>query len=552
MRPNFPDTPKAHASQRSTLIEPLIVIALLIFLALIDTSPRNGNSARAASDPRLAITNNNPTTTTAPAQPVELLTPPPPASPRINGPRVCGCRPGHPFIFRIPTTGQRPITFSADHLPDGLTLDSTTGIITGACTTRGESIVTLSAANPLGHATRRFRIACADTLALTPPMGFNDWYAFYDRVTDQTMRHAADNLVSSGMADVGYQYVNIDDCWAFAPSNRDTDRVGPLRDDQGNILPNRHFPNMKGLTDYIHSKGLKAGIYTSPGALTCARFAGTYQHEAADARQFSDWGFDFLKYDWCSYNKVLNHKPTLEEMKQPYALMGRLLRQQPRDIVFNLCQYGMGNVWEWGGDVDANSWRTEGDLGLAGLSKIFDVALTNAALRAYARPGHWNDPDYIQIGLIGNARHMGEPHPSPLTPTEEYSFMSLWCLNASPLFYSGDIEHLDALTINVLTNPEVIDVDQDPLGQPARPVQITDASFILIKNMEDGSKAIGFCNRGTTPLTMSADWPTLNLNGKQIARDLWRQKDLGTFDNQFSAEVPPHGVLLLQMRPEPG
>jgi alpha-galactosidase len=306
---------------------------------------------------------------------------------------------------------------------------------------------------------------------------------------------------------------------------------------------------MRGLTDYIHSKGLKAGIYTSPGPLTCAGFAGSWQHEAEDARQFAGWGFDFLKYDWCSYPKVLKQTPDLEGFRRPFALMGRLLRQQPRDIVFNLCQYGKGNVWEWGGTVDGNCWRTADDLGLAGLSKIFDVALTNANLRAYARPGQWNDPDYIQIGLIGSARRMGKPQPAPLTPAEAYSFMSLWCLNASPLFYSGDIEHLDALTINVLTNPEVIDVDQDPLGQAARAVQITDASYILVKNMQDGSKAVGFCNRGTTPIVMSADWATLDLNGKQIARDLWRERDLGTFDGQFSGRVPPHGVLLLRMRP---
>jgi alpha-galactosidase len=528
-----------QGERASSFVELPIMGWLIIILAWI-CGLTNGSSFGQTTEPTIAI---------AAAEPMELLTPPPPALPRINGPRVYGCRPGHPFIFRIPTTGQRPITFSANGLPDGLALDSTNGIIMGSCATLGEWIVTLSASNSQGHANGKLRITCGDMLALTPPMGFNDWYAFYDRVTDETMRHAADALVASGMADVGYQYVNIDDCWAFAPKNRDADRVGPLRDDKGCILANKHFPNMKGLTDYIHSKGLKAGIYTSPGPLTCAGFAGSWQHEAEDARQFADWGFDFLKYDWCTYSKVLNQKSDLEDFKRPYAQMGQLLRRQPRDIVFNLCQYGKENVWEWGGSVDGNCWRTADDLGLAGLSKIFDVALMNAGLRAYARPGQWNDPDYIQIGLIGSARRMGKPQPAPVTPTEEYSFMSLWCLNASPLFYSGDIEHLDSLTINVLTNPEVIDVDQDPLGQAARAVQVTDASYILVKNMEDGSKAVGLCNRGTASIAMSADWATLNLNGKQIARDLWRQRDIGTFDGRFSGAVPAHGVLLLRLRP---
>ena len=196
--------------------------------------------------------------------------------PHINGPTVYGCRPGNPFIYRIPTTGTRPIAFAADNLPDGLMLDAKTGIITGVNPPHGEYAVTLRAENALGKAEKKFKIVSGDKLALTPPMGWNHWYAHYGRVTDRTLREAADGMTQNGMADAGYQFVSIDDCWMNAPekSGYDASRCGPLRDENGNVIPNKNFPNMKALTDYIHSYGLKAGIYTSPGPFTCAGFCG--------------------------------------------------------------------------------------------------------------------------------------------------------------------------------------------------------------------------------------------------------------------------------------
>jgi alpha-galactosidase len=500
------------------------------------------------ADARFLVTGVKPKTIDGPKEEPFILTPKPGPAPRINGPRVCGCRPGNPFLYRIPTTGQRPITFSAENLPEGLTLDPQSGIVTGSVSERGQYLVKLKAQNAQGTAERALKIVCGNTLALTPPMGWNHWYAHYNRIIDKLMREAADVMVSSGMADVGYQYVNIDDCWMNAPSHPDPLRVGPLRDDQGNILPNRHFPDMKALTDSIHAKGLKAGIYTSPGPMTCAGFAGAYGHEEQDAKQFADWGFDFLKYDWCSYGNVVKKDYSLEAKKRPYELMGRILRKQRRDIVLNLCQYGMGNVWEWGAEVGGQSWRTAGDLGFE-LDRIFEVALSNAEHRAYSRPGSWNDPDYIQIGYVGNARGMGEPTPCPLTPNEQYAFMSLWCLMASPLFYSGDMNRLDEFTLNVLCNPEVIDIDQDPLGQCARVIPLTDETFVMVKDLEDGSKAVGLFNRGEMPTTVTARWSDLGLTGQQAARDLWRQKDLGSVDSQYEATVPRRGVVLLRLSP---
>jgi alpha-galactosidase len=304
---------------------------------------------------------------------------------------------------------------------------------------------------------------------------------------------------------------------------------------------------MKALTDSIHAKGLKAGIYTSPGPLTCAGFAGSYQHEAQDAQQFADWGFDFLKYDWCSYSRIAGNDKSLEALQKPYRLMGELLKRQPRDIVLNLCQYGRGNVWEWGAEVGGHCWRTAGDLGFA-LDRIFDVALKNAEHRAWSKPGAWNDPDYIQIGCVGNARGLGEPSPCPLGPSEQYAFMSMWCLMAAPLFYSGDMSRLDDFTLNVLCNPEVIAVDQDSLGQCARVVPLTEDTFLMVKQMDDGSKAAGLGNRGQQQAAVTAKWSDLGISGKHVVRDLWRQQDLGTVDGQWSATVPRHGMVLVRVR----
>lgn len=478
-----------------------------------------------------------------------ILTPAPQAEPRINGPKVYGVRPGSPLLYRIPATGVRPMEFSADVLPEGLTLEPATGIISGrvAGMDKKSYNLTLRAKNAQGKAERAFRIVVGDTLALTPPMGWNHWYAHYNRITDAMMREAADVMISSGMADVGYMYVNIDDCWMNAPKNDDPQRVGPLRDANGDIVPNAHFPDMRGLTDYIHSKGLKAGIYISPGPLTCGGFAGSIDHEAQDAKRFADWGFDFLKYDWCSYDGIAKDK-SLPELKKPYEIMSAHLRDQARDIVFNLCQYGMGDVWTWGEEVGGNCWRTAGDLGFE-LTQYHDVAVKNAKHAQYARPGAWNDPDYLQIGFVGDARKMGQPTPCPLTPNEQYAYMSLWCLMAAPLVYSGDMSRLDAFTLNVLCNPEVIEIDQDPLGKQGGPVFVKKDREIWKKELEEGSCALGLFNRGSREQTITAKWADVGVSGNQRVRDLWRQKDLGEHEDSFEAVVAPHGVVLVRLTP---
>lgn len=481
----------------------------------------------------------------------DFLTPKPPDAPRIHGPKIYGVRPGHPLLYRIPCTGVRPIRFTAKHLPASLKLDSNTGIITGqAPSAPGAYAVEFTARSAHGKDTRPFRIVVGDTIGLTPQMGWNDWYTFYDHITADDVRKAASAMVSSGMADFGYQFVDIDDCWARKPNSNDPALQGPVRDANGNILANARFPDMPALTTFIHSMGLKAGIYTSPGPLTCAGFEGSYQHEAADAQRFSQWGFDLLKYDFCSYGRVIPDR-SLPNLQKPYIKMGGILKGLDRDVVLNMCQYGMGDVWKWGKQVGGNSWRTTDDLGVApnrALPGFYSIGLTNAALSQYGGPGGWNDPDYILIGTVGNAHHFNEaPQHTKLTPNEQYSYMSMWSLMAAPLFFSGDITRLDPFTLNVLCNGEVIDIDQDSLGKQGTIVRKTDSEFILAKPLDDGSLAVGLFNLSLKPATISVDWGDLGIHGKRTARDVWRQRDIGSFDTAFSSAVPAHGVMLVRL-----
>ncbi len=481
-----------------------------------------------------------------------ILTPKPGPQPRINGARIFGVRPGSPFLFTIAATGERPMTFAAEGLPEGLVLDPATGRISGRLARRGEYRTTLIATNKLGADRKPFRIVCGDKLALTPHMGWNSWYVWENNVTEAIMRRAAQAMVASGLIDHGYTYVNIDDCWAVKPGSKDADLGGPARDAQGRVLANKRFPDMKGLTDFIHGLGLKAGIYTSPGPLTCAGHTGALGHEEQDAARFAAWGFDFLKYDWCSYDSVAKDKGPAE-LQKPYRLMSAILRKQDRDIVLNLCQYGMGQVWKWGAEVGGNSWRTAGDLGgsFEGIGTAlfrdgFDLS-AKENLHLYGGPGAWNDPDYLLLGYLSNWK--GRTVPTPLTPDEQYSHVSLWCLLAAPLILSGDITRLDDFTLGLLTNDEVIDVDQDPLGRPGRRISKAGDLEVWARALEDGSLAVGLFNRGPRPEKVSARFSDLGISGPREVRDLWRQKDLGRFDEAYTADVAPHGVVLIRLRP---
>jgi alpha-galactosidase len=490
------------------------------------------------------------------AQSVEtalVLTPKPGPEPRINGTKIFGCGPGSPFLFAVPATGERPMTFSAEGLPPGLTLDPATGFITGKIADMGDWIVALKASNAKGEAGRTLKIICGlDTLALTPHMGWNSWYVWENNVTDSIMRAAAEAMASSGMKDHGYMYVNIDDCWSVRPDSKDPTLLGEPRDKKGFINSNGRFPDMKALTDHIHGLGLKAGIYTSPGPFTCAGHVGAYKFEEKDVQRFVEWGFDFLKYDWCSYNGVAKDKSRAEYQK-PYRQISVLLEKQRRDIVLNLCQYGMDKVWEWGQEVGGHSWRTAGDLG-GSFEKIgtalfrdgFDLYGDNG-LEKFGGPGAWNDPDYLLLGYLSDWK--GQTVPTPLTPNEQYSHVSLWALLAAPLIFSGDITRLDDFTLGLLTNDEVIAVDQDPLGKPGYRVKKDGLLEVWARPLEDGSLAVGLFNRGEGVKSITVGWADLGIEGPRNVRDLWRQNRLGEFSGSFEALVGRHGVVLVHISP---
>jgi alpha-galactosidase len=477
----------------------------------------------------------------APPEAALILTPKPGTGPRINGAKIYGCRPGNPFLYRIAATGDRPMTFAADKLPSGLTIDPQSGILTGKVEKRGEYVVTLRAKNERGTAERKFKIVCGDQIALTPPMGWNSWNCFAHAVTAEKVKAAADAMVKSGLINHGWTYINIDDYWEKHKDSKDPTLGGPGRDEEGRIVPNPRFPDMKGLADYVHSLGLKMGIYSSPGPWTCGGCMGSYGHEVQDAQSYGAWGIDYLKYDWCSYGKIAKDK-SLPSLMKPYQVMRAALDKVPRDIVYSLCQYGMGNVWEWGGEVGGNCWRTTGDI-TDKWGSLSGIGFSQAGHEKYSKPGNWNDPDMLIVGQVG----WGHLHPSRLTPNEQYTHISLWCLLSAPLLIGCDMTQLDDFTLNLLTNDEVLEVNQDPLGRQAGRVAKDDKLEVWVKDMEDGSKAVGLFNRGEMEASVTAQWRALGLTGKQNVRDLWRQRDLGLFDSEFVAKIPRHGVVLVRI-----
>jgi alpha-galactosidase len=509
---------------------------------------------RAADMNATAITN-------APIAPY-ILTPPAPATPRINGPDFFGVRPGSPFLYTIPATGDRPMKFSATNLPRGLRLDSKTGRITGKLKKKGETVVTLVAQNALDSAEKKFRIVCGDQIALTPQMGWNSWNCFAGAVSEDKVKSAADAMVKSGLINHGWTYINVDDFWQNHRNSKDQTLRGPFRDLHGYIVPNSRFPSMKNMADYIHGLGLKAGLYSSPGPWTCGGCAASWLHEEQDAQTYAKWGFDYLKYDWCSYGNVVhiaktnvmvvrsNGSPakTGEEAMYPYKLMGNFLREQNRDIVFSLCQYGMADVWKWGGSVNGNSWRTTGDITDTWRS-MSRIGFNQGQAAPCAKPGNWNDPDMLVVGQVG----WGKPHPSRLTPDEQYTHISLWCLLSAPLLIGCDMTKLDDFTLNLLENDEVLALDQDALGKEATCVVTNGEVRVYEKELEDGGRALGLFNVGSAPASLEFNQlAQLGFTGAQHVRDLWRQQDLPDVDaatDILKMTIPVHGVVLYKLTP---
>ena len=454
-----------------------------------------------------------------------------PLEPRINGPRVTGGTPGRPFLFLIPATGEGPLAYAASNLPAGLSLDPKTGIISGSLREAGRSVAEITVKGPRGAARRALTIVGGDdALALTPPLGWNSWNAWGASVDDAKVRAAADWMVKSGLAAHGFQYIDIDDTWE---GTRGADGV---------IRTNEKFPDMKALADYVHAKGLKLGIYSGPGPKTCEGFEGSYQHERQDAATWAAWGVDLLKYDWCSYDEIAKDR-SLPELQKPYRIMQEALASQPRDIVYSLCQYGMGDVWTWGAEVGGNFWRTSGDLTDV-WSNMAAVGFRQAGREKWTRPGHWGDPDMLVVGKVGWGPNV---HETRLRPNEQIVHLTLWSLQAAPLLIGADMSQLDPFTIALLSNDEVLAVDQDPLGRGASRVWRQDRLEVWSRPLADGTRAVGLFNRGLRDATVTARWADIGVTGAQPVRDLWLHKDLGTFTDSFTTTVPRHGAVLVKV-----
>ena len=355
--------------------------------------------------------------------------------------------------------------------------------------------------------------------ARTPPMGWNSWNKFAGRVDDRAVRGMADAMATNGMKDVGYVYVNIDDTWE---GDREKD---------GNITTNKKFPDMKALADYVHSKGLKIGIYSSPGPNTCAGYEGSYGHEEQDAKRYAEWGIDYLKYDWCGARNLYKD----EEMQAVYQIMGEALLRVGRPILYSLCQYGRSEVWKWGPEVGGNTWRTTGDIRdtWESMSKI---GFAQDGLAPYAAPGHWNDPDMLEIGNGG------------MTDDEYRTHMSLWSILAAPLLAGNDLRSMSPAILEILTNREVIAVNQDKAGKQGRRVAQSGEQEVWVRPLADGGHAIGMFNRSAAPATVSLKWAELGLKASpKKGRDLWTHRDVLFDGAEYSATVPSHGVVMLRV-----
>ena len=376
-------------------------------------------------------------------------------------------------------------------------------------------------------------LSCLSTLAATPtastpPMGWNSWNHFGHRVTDQTIRDTADVMVASGMRDAGYIYVNIDDTWEGT------------RDAEGHIHPNEKFPDMKALADYVHSKGLKLGIYSSPGAKTCAGFEGSLGHEEMDAQDYAKWGIDYLKYDLCSYTKELREQAGTDPEKsaavmlQVYTKMHDALAATGRPIVLSMCQYGWQAVWRWGAKAGGNLWRTTGDIQDNYMS-MANIGFSQAGLSPFAGPGHWNDPDMLEIGNGG------------MKPMEYRTHMSLWAILAAPLLAGNDLSAMTDETKSILLNKEVIAIDQDKAGHQGDRVMAEGPLEVWMKPLADGSKVIAIFNRWTMPLTLDVPLAKFGFRNAPVSlHDVWEHQDLPAAREIYHAEVPPHGVVMLR------
>lgn len=470
-----------------------------------------------------------------------IQTPKTPSVPLINAPYKYGVRPGNPVLFTIPVSGKRPMDFDVRGLPSGLSVNTSTGIITGKILQKGIYTLEVRATNKHGKDCKEITIEVGEKLALTPPMGWNSWNIYGADITDDKIRKMADAIVDLGLINYGYGYINIDDGWQ-----------GKRGGKYNAVMPNEKFPDMKGLVNYIHSKGLKVGIYSSPWVETFAgylggsadtpdgkvidssRRVGKYSFVENDVKQWSEWGIDYLKYDWVT-NDIENT-----------AEMAEQLRNSGRDVVFtisNAAPFDLASDWK----KLTNARRTTGDI-FDSWCSMTTIGFLQNKWQPYAAPGSWNDPDMLLVGKVGWGDTI---RTTRLSPDEQYTHLSLWSILAAPLLIGCDLNLMDDFTLSLLTNREVLAVNQDVAGIQGSRIYKDDVKMIdvLSKPLSDGTQAVGLFNLGEKEQTVSVKWEQLHLRGKQFVRNLWKQQDIGEFESEFSMMVPAHGVVFVKIAP---
>ncbi len=490
-----------------------------------------------------------------------ILTPDEVEEPKIHGASVFGVRPGSPFLYAIPATGKQPVTYGVENLPEGLTVNSESGIIRGKIANNAikNYNLILVAKNDLGEAKKSFTIKVGETICLTPPLGWNSWNCWGEYVTEENVIASANAMVDKGLKNYGWSYINIDDGWQ---SHRGGKYNAILAD-------SIKFPDMETMSNTIHEMGLKVGVYSSPWITTYAgRVGGSsvdenghwdksyddrhlkpdrvnlrvgeYTFDVNDATQWAEWGIDYLKYDW-------NPNEPASTIR-----MAEALENSGRDIVYSISNTAPLEHADLFGKI-VNCFRTYGDLkdrwDGEGIHKSirdeWKVHRDWMKIGFPGAPGHFPDPDMLVIGEVNTKSK--NPIPSRLTADEQYSHISLWCLWASPLLIGCPIERMDEFTIKLLTNSEVLAVNQDAKGIPGKSIYYDDDFEIIVKEMSDGSKAIGLFNLKEEEQKITLNWKDIGIEGVKSVRDLWRQKDIGNYKGSFSAIVQSHGVIFIRV-----
>ena len=474
------------------------------------------------------------------------LTPDETLLPMIHGKRLYGAKPQSEILYYVPVSGLEPMTILIKDLPQGLTFDSDHRILKGSISKPGNYPIRITAENALGTQTVSCTFRIGDTISYSPPLGWSSWYAHWEYVTEQDIYKAAHALQKYGLQHYGFEYILIDDGW------QDTSHVGS----KNGLKPSSTFPNLPGMIDSLHAMGFKVGIYSSPGSHTCVKLPGSLNHEDIDAAYFCSLNVDLVKHDWCGYQTVYDSllkqpgaNPTALAIA-PYAHMGKALQQCKRDIFYMVCQYGNNEVWKWGRSIGAHSWRTTTDIQDNWWSMSNIVGFSQAGLEQYAGYNGWNDIDHLRFGYSQPGRYKQQ---TQLTPDEQYTQMSLWALLNTPLILSMHMDTVDAFTLQLLKNHEILAMHQDPLGIQGRRIYKNIWQEIWSKPLLNGGQAIGFFNRddvGEQTISITKEELGITQNIPYRIKDLWTQKELGYLDQQIQFSIPSHGVRLIALIPE--